>query len=553
MDKQSAIAQMQYFARIFDEDSNFSNTERDQLAALALQGGLTPEEAQQYSDGMVPPTYYANYQASQGSSNQNSVQTPSTPAPTPSPAVQPANSGIQDILNTSVLPVTDVSGSSPLTVSPVAIGNVANSPATPSNLQAPVVTTPTPLYTPNDLGSNFFGNNPGALGFNDLNPIVTGAENTQQTAIPEFLKPFLASSADYSQGALDSLGQMLTQNNATTAPFNELQQEYQQRAVNLARGEGGYIQDAQEVLREVADGSDVTGLFERAQNLMEAPDVLNSLQAFGAESPINSSVTDQLTSIATDAPMLNGTAVNALESTASGDYLYGGDGFNAAVDASIRKAMPNIKSNMALQGGAGALSGGLADAAIAEVTADAFARQYGQERANQLSAANQLNNFGLSGTSQRLGAAGLLGDLSLGGRSMQQSALNSALGGFQNAGNTYSNIANQERGRQITAATQLPQVGLLGANILGDIGNMQQAQDQNQRTGNINAMQQLLNSAYGNINPNSLFGNISSVQQNENTGLKALGGAMAGNSLAGSLGIGGPWGAIGGGLLGAFG
>jgi hypothetical protein len=71
-------------------------------------------------------------------------------------------------------------------------------------------------------------------------------------------------------------------------------------------------------------------------------------------------------------------------------------------------------------------------------------------------------------------------------------------------------------------------------------------------------MQNLLGSSFGNVNPNSMFGNINSVQQTGNSLLGGLGGALAGSELGGLLpesfklmGMGGPaLGAIGGGILG---
>jgi len=77
---------------------------------------------------------------------------------------------------------------------------------------------------------------------------------------------------------------------------------------------------------------------------------------------------------------LQAAANNQLTGTLNGDYLYGGAGFNAAVDAATRKAMPQINSQFER---AGAFNSGLADVAKTQAVADAFASQYGDERANQ--------------------------------------------------------------------------------------------------------------------------------------------------------------------------
>lgn len=69
------------------------------------------------------------------------------------------------------------------------------------------------------------------------------------------------------------------------------------------------------------------------------------------------------------------------EQTLRGDYLYGGPGFDAAVDAAYRKAKPRIDSQFGLAGGH---NSGLADEAMAGAIGDAFAQQYNQERQRQM-------------------------------------------------------------------------------------------------------------------------------------------------------------------------
>ncbi len=73
-------------------------------------------------------------------------------------------------------------------------------------------------------------------------------------------------------------------------------------------------------------------------------------------------------------------ANDQLTSTLKGDYLYGGQGFNAAVDAATRKALPVVQSAFEKSGRTGS---GLAQAAVAEAIASPFAELYGQERQNQ--------------------------------------------------------------------------------------------------------------------------------------------------------------------------
>lgn len=80
-------------------------------------------------------------------------------------------------------------------------------------------------------------------------------------------------------------------------------------------------------------------------------------------------------------------SVDALTATLGGDYLYGGRGFNQAVDAAVRHAMPGISSvfGQARRGGSG-----LYNAAIGQAAIDEFASLFGDERNRMMSAATAL-------------------------------------------------------------------------------------------------------------------------------------------------------------------
>lgn len=93
-----------------------------------------------------------------------------------------------------------------------------------------------------------------------------------------------------------------------------------------------------------------------------------------------------------------------LTDTARGDYLYGGDAFNAAVDAAMRRVMPAVGSAF---GGSGRLRSGLADVALGQGVTDAFASQYAQERANQQAAQGALLNQQNIARAQQAQAAGM--------------------------------------------------------------------------------------------------------------------------------------------------
>jgi hypothetical protein len=83
---------------------------------------------------------------------------------------------------------------------------------------------------------------------------------------------------------------------------------------------------------------------------------------------------------------LNGSPVqdaanNQLTDTLNGNYLYGGQGFNQAVDAASRRILPQIDSQFEAAGRTGS---GLASTARTQAISDSFANQYGQERENQM-------------------------------------------------------------------------------------------------------------------------------------------------------------------------
>jgi hypothetical protein len=80
-------------------------------------------------------------------------------------------------------------------------------------------------------------------------------------------------------------------------------------------------------------------------------------------------------------------ALEALRSTAAGDFLYGGPQMEAFTSAAQRAAMPGIYSTF---GGSGRGGGGLEKVAIGQAGIDAFANMFNQERGRQLQAAELL-------------------------------------------------------------------------------------------------------------------------------------------------------------------
>jgi len=158
-----------------------------------------------------------------------------------------------------------------------------------------------------------------------------GDQTTSQTVeIPEFLRPFIEQGANIGGGALGNIEGLLPSGTNLIEGMNPTQMEALNRSEAVARGGGGFLP----------------------------------------------------------------TAENTLLSTARGDFLHGGAGFNEAVAAATRAATPGILSAF---GRAGRGVSGLSQQAIGQASSDAFARLFNDERGRQMHAAAALPNVGLAG------------------------------------------------------------------------------------------------------------------------------------------------------------
>ena len=280
-------------------------------------------------------------------------------------------------------------------------------------------------------------------------------KQSQKTTVPDFLKPFVDQIVGTSSGALGNL-----QNAAggdTVADLNPDQLAALDLARGVAGGAGGFIPTAQQTFLDAAQGG---GL----ENVLP-PELLASISNPGSID-VGNGVSD--------------VARGALESTARGDFLFGGEGFDEAVNAAVRSARPQILSTFG-RAGAGGSTSGLAQSAVGQSAIDAFASQFANERRNQLGAAGQLGGFDLTERGQEIGA--------------QESDLNrgATLDGL------LANLSNSERGRQLSAAEALPGLGLLDSQILSDVGGVLQNQEQNELTGDSQSQLQLLQAALAGI------------------------------------------------------
>lgn len=171
-------------------------------------------------------------------------------------------------------------------------------------------------------------------------------------------------------------------------------------------------------------------------------------------------------------------ARQALEGTAGGDYLYGGEAFQRAVDSAVNAATPRVAS--AFGGSVGGAGGsGLGRHAIGQSAIDAFAGQYGDERDRMLRAAGILDAGGRADRGTFLDFAGQ--EMSRGQRGRE----------------VLAGLDDRERDRQMAAAAALPDIGMLDANTRMQIGEYLQGQQQREIDAPIQNQLNLLMAALG--------------------------------------------------------
>lgn len=157
-------------------------------------------------------------------------------------------------------------------------------------------------------------------------------------------------------------------------------------------------------------------------------------------------------------PQIGQAGVQGLQNTAQGNYLYGGPGFNAALDAATRRIMPQIQSGFARAGRGGS---GLEHTAETQALADAFANQYGQERGMQ-----QQAQMALPGLAQQQGMYGV--NLAQLPQQIQQANLGNyanIISGMNRGGTTTQNQTNYQNKGAGALGGALGGIGI--ANALG--------------------------------------------------------------------------------------
>lgn len=285
-----------------------------------------------------------------------------------------------------------------------------------------------------------------------------GKSQSQSTVnMPDWLQPFVQQSTGTASSALQRLQQLSGQDTVADLTDEQL------AGLDAMRGLVGsdFYTTAQNTFMNAAQGQG-TGFMD--------PALVRQLS--GEDFDLNSFVNQMR-----DATGFtnNQIAQDALERTAAGDYLYGGDAFDAALQASINSALPQVAS--AFGGSVGGVGSGLASTAVNQAALDAFASQYGQERARQLGAAESLQNAGISDRAAYMNAA--------------NNQMNRNLAGQE----ILAGISDSERQRQMAAAAALPDIGMLDANTQMQIGEYLQNQQQNEMNAPLQNQLQLLMAA----------------------------------------------------------
>lgn len=305
------------------------------------------------------------------------------------------------------------------------------------------------------------------------------SSETSTVDVPEWLQPFLNQSVSAAGSALTSLRNQ--SGGDVVADLNPDQLAALQRMRDVAGGEGGFFPTAQDTFLNTAQGVG-TGFLDPALR-----------DRLGGDFDLTSFINEARG--ATDFTQTP-EARDALTSTARGDFLFGGEGFDAAVDAAVRSAQPHILSTFG-RAGAGGSTSGLAQTAIGQSAIDAFASQFGSERARQLGAANALESGGRADRSQFLG--------------LGESGANRAQRGDQ----FLAGLSDAERNRQLAAAGALPDIGMLDSAALMGVGDILQGQEQREISGPMQAQLQLLMAALGGLPISNLLGNTTEGDFNQ--------------------------------------
>jgi hypothetical protein len=306
----------------------------------------------------------------------------------------------------------------------------------------------------------------------------TQGQQSDRVQVPAWLQPFFDQGFGLAGDAKDTISSLGNQDNV--ADLNPDQLAALEGMRNFAGGAGGFIPTAQNTFLDAAQGVGTGFLDPGLQQRLSGEGFSLSDYIGEGRDAVNFTRTPE--------------AREALMGTARGDYLFGGEGFDAAVDAAVRAAQPHIMS--AFGGDAASVNSGLSQHAIGQSAVDAFASQYKGERANQLGAAESLESGGRADRSQYLGFG--------------EAGANRARRGDE----LLANMTDAERRRQLGAAGALPDIGLLDQMTRMNIGDILQGQSQRELDRPMEDQLRVLTAMLQGIpNPASFFGNDSDFSQ----------------------------------------
>ena len=327
------------------------------------------------------------------------------------------------------------------------------------------------------------------------------SDSDSKVRIPRFLKPFVQQSTGVASDALTALEGLIGSGEDLVAGFTPLQELAQLLGISRASETGELFGEARDI---------VSGLTEERDVLDFLPDVsrnvLTSLAAGGEDTDLTDILgVDTLTQILDSGGAVSPDVLSNLEATARGDFLFGGQGFDEAVSAAVRAAAPQIISTFKGQGGVGAGSGALSQAAVGESAVDAFASQFSTERGRQLEANQLLADIGLEETGLRSDIANSLATLGVDVDQFNRGAQNTAaeiLAGFG-----IDEQASQDDLNKF-AADFFKELGtdFSDVELLRSLGLEQQELEQLKLTQPIDAFLTLINAALGGVPVSDLLG-----------------------------------------------
>lgn len=343
--------------------------------------------------------------------------------------------------------------------------------------------------------------------------------SSSKVKIPDFLRPLFRTGAGYATDTLGTLNELLDPAQQFVANFAPQQEIAQIIGTGRALDPNSPYQTATDVFMDTAEGTPISEylpgvttstLTELANSGAVDPSILERLRGMVSEG-IDIPGMDTLSQIQGG---INPISRDALEATARGDFLYGGEAFDRALEAAKNSYLPQIKSFFGAAGPGGG-SGGLAQTAVAQAFADTFAGQYGQERGRQLGAAGDLAGLDFTDRGQQADRASTLASLGLTGIGTEASIAdllarigNNDASTRLAAATNLGDYAASERGNQLTAAAGLPGISEADINLLSRIGGDIQGQEQATLDAPRNAQLQFLSALLG-LDLNSLLGQSS--------------------------------------------